>query len=188
LYIRLNQTIKKVLDDLEAFQFNTAIAALMEFLNDLTEYRSQLTANSSQPPTDPRSPTTDNRPPATGHRPPTPDPVFGFALGRLIYLLAPFTPHLAEELWRQTGHTDSILDQSLPDYDPAAVLFDQVEIPVQVNGKLRSRLLVTRGLPEEEIRKLALADTRIQEYTKGQNVMKVIYIPNRLVNVVVSSK
>ena len=167
LYIRLNQTIKKVLDDLEGFQFNTAIAALMEFLNDLTEYRSQLTANSSQP---------------------TTDPVFGFALSRLIYLLAPFTPHLAEELWHQTGHADSIIEQRLPDYDHAAVQFDQVEIPVQVNGKLRSRLVVARGLPEEEIRKLALADAKIQEYTKGQNVMKVIYIPNRLVNVVVGSR
>jgi leucyl-tRNA synthetase len=166
LYIRLNQTVKKVLDDLEAFQFNTAIAALMEFLNDLTTY------SSSQSP----SP-----------RPLTPDPIFGYALGRLIYLLAPFTPHLAEELWRQTGHSDSIIEQRLPDYDPAAIQFDQVEIPVQVNGKLRSKLVTARNLPEDEIRKLALADAKIQEYTKGQNVMKVIYIPNRLVNVVVRS-
>ena len=182
LYIRLNQTIKKVLDDLEAFQFNTAIAALMEFLNDLTEYQSARAQERKSASSAPALDHSTTRP--LGH---SEDSVFGFALGRLIYLLAPFTPHLAEELWRQTGHTDSIIEQRLPDYDPAAVQFDQVEIPVQVNGKLRSRLMVARGLPEEEIRKLALADTRIQEYTKGQNVMKVIYIPNRLVNIVVSS-
>ena len=177
LYIRLNQTIKKVRDDLESFQFNTAIAALMEFLNDLTEYASRMTPNALR-----------QNPPASSVERPASSEVFGFALGRLIYLLAPFTPHLAEELWHQTGHSDSIIEQRLPDYDPAAVQFDQVEIPVQVNGKLRSRLVVARRLPEPEIRKLALADSKVQEYTKGQNVMKVIYIPDRLVNIVVSRK
>jgi leucyl-tRNA synthetase len=183
LYIRLNQTIKKVLDDLESFQFNTAIAALMEFLNDLTEFQSTRAQARRSASSDSTLDHSATRP--LGH---PEDSVFGFALGRLIYLLAPFAPHLAEELWHQTGHSDSILDQRLPDYDPAAVQFDQVEIPIQVNGKLRSRLVVARGLPEAEIRKLALADSRTLEYTKGAQVMKVIYIPNRLVNIVVSSK
>jgi leucyl-tRNA synthetase len=154
LYIRLNQTIKKVGDDLEGFQFNTAIAAIMEFLNELTAFEDK----SSK--------------------------VFGFALDRMIYLLAPFTPHLAEELWHQTGRAGTIIEQRFPDYDPAAVAFDQIEIPIQVNGRLRSRLVVARNLPEPEIRKLALADVRVIEHTRGQIVKKVIYVPNRLVNVV----
>jgi leucyl-tRNA synthetase len=158
LYIRLNQTVKKVIDDVEAFQFNTAIAALMEFLNDLTGFK------------DPAR------------------PVFGFALSRVIYLLAPFAPHLAEELWHQTGGTDTLFRQRLPGYDPAAIAFDQIEIPVQVNGKLRSKLTVPQGLGESDIRDRALSDSRVQEHLKGGEVKKIIYIPNRLVNIVVSGK
>jgi leucyl-tRNA synthetase len=157
LYVRLNQTIKKVIDDLEGFQFNTAIAAIMEFLNDLTVPEART------------------------------NKVFGFALHQLIPLLAPFTPHLAEELWHQTGNTGTILDRRLPEYDPAAIGFDEIEIPVQVNGRLRSKLLAARDSAEDEIRRLALADAKVQEHTKGQPVVKVIYIPNRLVNIVVRS-
>jgi leucyl-tRNA synthetase len=155
LYIRLNQTIRKVTDDLEGFQFNTGIAALMEFLNDLVAFADRQSK------------------------------VFGWALNRMMYLLAPFTPHLAEELWHQAGGQGTILDQRLPGHDPSAVKFDEIEIPIQVNGKLRSKLVVARGLPPAEIEKLTLADAKVQQFVHGQAVKKIIYIPDRLVNLVV---
>jgi leucyl-tRNA synthetase len=158
LYIRLNQTIKKVIEDLDGFQFNTSIAAIMEFLNDLTAFENRQSM------------------------------VFGFALNRLIPLLAPFTPHLAEELWHQAGNTDTVFAQQMPDFDKSAVSFDEIEIPVQVNGRLRSKLAVPRGTPEAKIKEMALADTKVSEFTKDLAVKKVIYVPDRLVNVVVGPK
>jgi leucyl-tRNA synthetase len=154
LYIRLNQTVKKMTEDAEAFQFNTAIATVMEFLNDLTGFADKTR------------------------------PVFGYAMSRVVYLLAPFAPHLAEELWHLLGRDGTILDQRLPGFDPAAVSFDEIEIPIQVDGKLRSRLQVARDLPRPEIERLALADPRVREFSQGRTVRKLVYIPNRLVNIV----
>jgi leucyl-tRNA synthetase len=155
LYIRLNQTIRKVTEDLGSLQFNTAIAAIMEFLNDLTAFEDRQSR------------------------------VFGFALNRLVYLLSPFAPHLAEELWCQIGGKRTILEERFPGFDPGAVSFDQVEIPVQVNGRLRSKLVVARGTAQAEIEKLALADAKVAEFTRGKSIRKVIHIKDRLVNVVV---
>ncbi len=155
LYIRLNQTIRKVVADSEAFQYNTAIAAQMEFLNDLYGFEN------------------------------TESPVFGFALGRLIYLLAPFAPHLAEELWhRAKPDAGSLFDERFPSWDEKFTTFDMMTIPVQVNGKLRARLEVPRTASEEEIRKLALADPGVAEHIGGKDVKKVIYVKGRLVSVV----
>jgi leucyl-tRNA synthetase len=112
--------------------------------------------------------------------------VFGFALNRIICLLAPFAPHLAEELWSQAGGKDTVLNQRFPGYDASAIGFDTIEIPVQVNGKLRARLVVVRGLAQAEIEKQALADAKVQEFTSGKSIRKVVYITDRLVNLVVA--
>jgi leucyl-tRNA synthetase len=154
LYIRLNQTIKKVVTDTEAFQYNTAIAALMEFLNDLYSFVDKKSK------------------------------VFGFALNRVILMLAPFAPHLAEEFWNQAGNKNSIFAERFPDYDKKAVSFDEMTIPIQINGKLRSKVVVPVGTSEEEIKKLAFKDKKVIEYTKGKEVKRVIYIANKLLSIV----
>ncbi|MEO0020117.1 MAG: leucine--tRNA ligase [candidate division WOR-3 bacterium] len=155
LYIYLNQTHQKVIKDSENFQFNTAISALMEFLNRLylfTERKS---------------------------------PVFGFALSRFLLLLSPFAPHLAEELWHQLyPDRGSIFSERLPDYDERFLVFDTMEIPVQINGKLRSRVVVSRSSSESEVKEAALRDETVAAYIQGRKISRVIYVPNRLINIV----
>ncbi|MEO0115039.1 MAG: leucine--tRNA ligase [candidate division WOR-3 bacterium] len=154
LYIRLNQTIKKVITDTEAFQYNTAIAGLMEFLNDLYAFNDK----KSQ--------------------------VFAFALNRFVLLLAPFAPHLAEELWHQIGNEKTIFLEPFPTYDEKATSFAEMTIPIQINGKLRSKLVVPVGTTEETIKKLAFEDKKVIEYTQGKTVTRIIYIPNKLLSIV----
>lgn len=155
LYIRLNQTIKKVQEDIEGFQYNTAVAALMEFLNDLYLYKEKKAS------------------------------VFNFALNRFIRLLAPFAPHLAEELYHLTpADKGSIFEEPFPDYDKAALSFPELTIPIQINGKLRSKIVVALGTDEPTVKETALKDKKVQEYLKGQRIKRIIYIPNRLLNIV----
>ncbi len=158
LYIRLNQTHRKVITDAESFQFNTAISALMELLNFLYSF------------------------PDRG------SPVYRFTLGRFVHLLAPFAPHLAEELWhRFYPEKGSIFEEPLPGWDERFVQFDTMEIPVQVNGKLRARLVVPRDCAEAEIKERALNSDDVQPHIQGKQVLRVIYIPQRVVNIVVRS-
>jgi leucyl-tRNA synthetase len=158
-YIRLNQTIAKTVADCEGFQFNTAIAAQMEFLNDLSAFADRDSA------------------------------VYGFALGQLIYLLAPFTPHLAEELWhRARPDAGSLFGERFPEADPKFLVFDEMVIPVQVDGKLRDRVSVPRTATEEEVKKAALESAGVAAYLAGRHVAKVIYVKDRLVNVVLAKE
>jgi leucyl-tRNA synthetase len=161
LYIKLNQMIKKVTEDSETMQFNTAIAALMELLNELTSF---------------------------------PDPgklVFRFALGSYIILLSPFAPHLAEEIWHMLApwKESSIFEERWVGYDSSALTYEEVTIPIQVNGRLRSKIAVPADTPEDKIKEAALADPKIRPYTEGHEITKVIYVTakNRggLVNIVV---
>jgi leucyl-tRNA synthetase len=159
LYIRLNQTHAKVIADCEAFQFNTAIAAQMEFLNDLSAFADREST------------------------------VFGSALGRLISLLAPFAPHLAEELWHKARpDAGSLFCERFPEVDAKFLAFDEMVIPVQVDGKLRDRLSVPRTATEEEVKKAALACAGIAPYVAGRRVAKVIYVKDRLVNIVMAKE
>jgi len=159
LYIRLNQMLQKVIADTEAFQYNTAIAAQMEFLNDLYGFEG------------------------------TDSPVFGFCLGRLPFCLAPFAPHLAEELWhRARPDAGSLFDERFPEVDAKFLAFDEMVIPVQVDGKLRDRVSVPRTSTEAEVKKVALECAGVAAYLAGRRVAKVIYVKDRLVNVVLAKE
>ena len=151
----LHATIQQVTEDFDSLSFNTAIAALMELLNELR----------------------------AGGRVPTLDEVRPF-----VVMLGPIAPHLAEELWAVLGGEASLFDHaSWPAFDPAKLVTDQVELPVQVNGKLRGTISVPRGADEESAREVALADEGVQRHVTDGQIVKAIYVPDRLLNFVVRS-
>ena len=148
---KLHRTIRKVSADTEALQYNTAIAAMMEYVNVLRD---------------------------TGHG-------TRETLEPLIVMLAPYAPHIAEELWEVMGHKTSVFEAKWPSYDERLASAGDVEIAVQVNGKLRSRLVVPRGMAEKDVLARVLADEAVKKFVDGQKVKKVIYVQDRLVNLVV---
>jgi leucyl-tRNA synthetase len=162
---KLHQTIKRVSDDFQGrWHFNTSIAAIMELVNELylAEERGVRT-------------------PAEG----LPKSLLADVQRDLVLLLAPFAPYLAHELWEILGEKGSLLKAPWPKYDPALAKEDEIEIPVQVNGKLRSVVVVPAGSPEEIIREVALADPKIQAAVAGKQIVKKIVVPGKLVNIVV---
>ena len=100
-------------------------------------------------------------------------------------LLSPFTPHIAEELWQQLGHHDSILRQPWPPYDALLTQEDEVTIVIQVNGRVRSRFTAPASMAEDDLREAALGHERIQEWIAGKGIRKVVVVPQKLVNIVV---
>jgi len=160
LWRKTYQTIRKVTGDIEqSWQFNTAIAAVMELSNTF--------ADSSAMAADPRR--------AAVQR---------FALESMVRLLGPFVPHVAEELWQMMGHQGGIIRAGWPSYDEAACREDVVELGVQVNGKLRGRVTVEADADDATVEKLALAEENIRKAIGSATVRKVIVIKNRLVNIV----
>ncbi|HEX2843960.1 MAG TPA: leucine--tRNA ligase, partial [Candidatus Limnocylindria bacterium] len=150
-------TIDAVTEDYETLQFNTAISRLMELTNALVRARETGLADS---------------------------PAYAEAVDLLLVLMAPVTPHIAEELWARRGHEYSVHTQAWPPADPELAAAETIELPVQVDGKLRDRLVVTPDTPAEEIERMALASEHVQRYLAGREPMRVIQIPGRLVNVV----
>src|SRR5262249_15056904 len=104
------------------------------------------------------------------------------AMEKLVLLLSPLAPHIAEELWQLLGHADSLAREPWPAFDPAAVREDSVEVPVQINGKLRARVVVPLGASRADTEQAARDDARIAELLAGQNVVKVVVVPGRMVN------
>ncbi len=153
-----HQTIKKVTEDMERLRFNTMIAALMEFTNYLTKLKEAGTVNDSD---------------------------WRESTAILLKLLAPTAPHLAEELWQRTGHEYSIHNQSWPQWDEEMARDEEITLVVQVNGKLRDRITVPASISEDEAKQLALERERVKAYLEGKEIVKTIYVPGRLVNVVV---
>ncbi len=100
-------------------------------------------------------------------------------------MLAPFAPHFAEECWERLGHTESVFDASWPGWDEGLVVEDQVEVVVQVNGKTRSKVQVARDADEETVVAAALRDAAVGRFVEGKTVRKRVYVPNRLLNLVV---
>ncbi|WP_286680135.1 leucine--tRNA ligase [Tepidanaerobacter sp. EBM-49] len=159
-YIRriTHKTIKKVTEDIgERFNFNTAISAIMEMVNELSDYKDRDISKK----------------------------VLSESLDTLLLLLAPFAPHLAEELWHKLGHMRSVYLEKWPSYDAAAILEDEIEIVVQVNGKVRDKIVIPVNTPEEEVKEAALKQERIAPYIKDKKIIKVISVPGKLVNIVV---
>ncbi|MBU5488213.1 leucine--tRNA ligase [Clostridium sp. MSJ-8] len=150
--------IKGVTEDADKMQFNTAIARMMEFVNALSKYIQEDTKNLEF----------------------LKETVLDF-----IRLLAPFAPHFSEEQWSIMGMTTSVFNESWPTFDPSALIKDEVEIAIQINGKIKSRINVASNLTEDEIKEAALNDSTIKENTEGKNIVKVIVIKGRLVNIVV---
>lgn len=157
LHRATHTTIAGVTDDYEAFHFNTAIAKLMELTNAVTRARESGLARTD---------------------------AYAEAVDTLLLLLAPAAPHITEELWKRRSRPYSIHQQPWPVADPALTAADTIELPVQVDGKLREKLVVTPDTPAAEIEQMALASERVQVYLQGRTPRRVIQIPGKLVNIV----
>jgi leucyl-tRNA synthetase len=160
----IHEAIRRVTGDIERdFHFNTAISAIMELVNALTEWeRTSLEGVSREE--------------RCG--------LLREAVETALLLLGPVCPHLAEELWERLGHTESLFRERWPAPDPQALAREAVEIVVQVNGRVRGRLTVDVDAAEQQVRDLALADQKIRPWLDGREVMRVVVVPGRLVNVV----
>lgn len=159
---KTHQTIRKVTEDIEErFHFNTAISAIMELVNAI--YLVDLKATEGP------------------HR----DAVVREAIETAIKLLSPITPHIGEELWRHLGFEQSVLDAAWPQYDASVATEEEMVIVIQVNGKLRSKMMVPVSMPEAQIKELAQDDERVRQWTEGKVVKKVVYVPRKLVNMVI---
>ena len=153
---KTHKMIKAITEDIERFSFNTAIAKLMEFTNYLYEIKkSSKISNSS------------------------------LVISNFLIMLSPFAPHIADELWHQLGNKESICKQSWPTYDPVLIIETEVTIAVQVNGKLRDTIVVPADAAEEQIRAKALASDKVKHFIEGKQVIKLIVVPGKLVNIVV---
>jgi leucyl-tRNA synthetase len=106
-------------------------------------------------------------------------------LENFVLVLAPFAPHLAEELWQKLGHTDSLAYEPFPVYDPAKLVETTVEVVLQLNGKIRSKISVEKDTPEHQLEALCRADDQIRKYLDGKEIVKTIVVKNKLVNLVV---
>ncbi|NTU80728.1 MAG: leucine--tRNA ligase [Chloroflexales bacterium] len=153
-----HQTILRVENDIREFKFNTMVAALMEFTNGLYKARDAGLAGT---------------------------PAWGAAIETLMLLAAPVAPHIAEELWARTGHAYSVHQQAWPVADPALAAEDEIEIVLQVNGKVRDKLTVPAGAGEAQLHDLAMASERVKGHVGDKTIRKVIVVPGKLVNVVV---
>ena len=174
---KTHDTIRRVSGDLDPrVHLNTAVSALMELVNDSYAYceRTRLGPFADAP--DDAARGSEAPAGALG--------VVREAIEALILMLAPFTPHLAEELWEAIGHAGGVTAAGWPAFDADIARAELVELPVQVNGKVRARLSVPVETPEAEVQRLALADLHVQARTSGQQVVRVIVVPRRLVNVV----
>jgi leucyl-tRNA synthetase len=175
-----NLAIKKVGKDIgERFNFNTAISAIMEFVNALYKYREQTAPDAASAPADEGGQNTQETQTARNAA------LVKRALDDLVLILSPFTPHLCEELWELTGHEASLYGAPWPEYDEAALMADEVIIVVQVNGKVKGKLSVASGLDAAELETVAASSDMVDKLAAGREIVKIVAVPDRLVNVVV---
>jgi leucyl-tRNA synthetase len=154
---KLHQTIERVTADFDTrWHFNTSLAGIMELTNELYALEEKLSPG-----------------------------VLGECLRRLTLLLEPFAPHLSEELWESLGEQGPVLDVSWPPFDPVLAREDSAEIPVQVNGKMRGKVTVAADAAEDVVLASAKADENVARHLEGKTVRKVIYVPNRMLNLIV---
>ena len=156
----LHRAIKKVTEDLDGkFNFNTAISTVMELVNAMYQFKDSHDTVQSE--------------------------LAKELVEKLTLLLAPFVPHITEEIWHECGFEGSVHATSWPTYEESALVVDEVEVAVQVNGKVRDKLTVSVSLSKEELEAAAKALPRVQEFTEGKTVVKVIVVPKKLINIVV---
>ncbi|NUN00787.1 MAG: leucine--tRNA ligase [Bryobacteraceae bacterium] len=154
---KLHQTVRKITGDFESrWHFNTSVAAFMELVNEIYAAENELSG-----------------------------PVLAEVLEKLVLLLAPFAPYLAEEMWEELGRSGPVFKQPWPEYDPELAREEEAEIVIQVNGKMRGKMMVPFGMEKTILEQHALNDEKIQALLQGKQVVKVIVIPDRLVNLVV---
>lgn len=156
-YVR-HFSIKGISEDAEKFQFNTCIARIMEFTNALNKYLNEDTKNKE---------------------------FLKESIDDFVRILAPFAPHFSEEMWNVLGNSFSIFNEAWPTFDPAALIKDEVEIAIQVNGKIKARINIPANLDDKTIEAEALNNSSIKDITNGKTIVKVIVIKGRLVNIVV---
>jgi leucyl-tRNA synthetase len=155
IYIKLNQTIRRVDESFERLQFNTAISALMDLLRDFEV--GQIKNNELN----------------------------DCIILKAIQMAAPLAPHVAEELWEQTGHSESVFKSRWPIYDSEAVQGESIAVAVQVNGKLRDTVTVPVDAGQSEVEAAAFASAKVQAHTQGKEIAKKVYVPGRLLSIVV---
>ena len=155
----LHQTVRKCYNDLDKFKFNTAIASLMELTNHLNRVWSDSSIDAE---------------------------TWRECTKKLMLMLAPMAPHMTEELWGMNGHSYSIHQQEFPSWDDDLAAEDVITLVLQVNGKVRDKIEVDAGIEESEAQALALASPKIQSFVEGKSVVKSVYVPSRLVNIVVA--
>ncbi len=159
---KLHQTIRKITQDFAGrWHFNTSIAAIMELMNELTAADTAI---------------------VDGRIPPN---VVANVLESLVLMLAPFAPHLASELWEQIGRQDAVLRHPWPKFDEALAREDEIEVPVQINGKLRALIKVPVDASKEALEAAARADEKVQAALAGKTIVKVIVVAGKLINFVV---
>jgi len=159
LAFRLNNAIKRCTDDIGGrFNFNTAISSIMELVNELYKYKEKAEINEG---------------------------LAANAIKTLILILAPFTPHICEEMWQHLGNPESLYHEQWPKYDESALVRDVVEVVVQINGKVKDRLSVASGMDKEEFEKYCLQSEKIDALVAGKQIVKVITVPDKLLNIVI---
>lgn len=157
---KTHQTIKKVTQDIEKdYHFNTAIAALMELVNDMSSFNCVTDKDMAD---------------------------LSFSIKNTLIMLAPFAPHIAEELWEAIGEKNSIFEHPWPLWNEDLAKEEQIELVVQVNGKLRAKIVVPAGLPDADAKKRAIEDAKIKELIDGREIKKVIVVKGKLVNIVIN--
>ena len=153
---KLHQVIRKVTSDFETrWHFNTSIASVMELVNELYALEADLSGKSLRE-----------------------------ILEKLTLLLGPFAPYLTQELWSELGKSGPVFRQPWPEFDPDLAQEEEAEMPVQINGKLRGRIRIPFGATKELSEQRALADDKIQQFLQGKQIVKIIVIPDKLVNIV----
>ena len=166
LIIKLNQTIKKVTESIEDdYHFNTSIAATMELINETQDFKVNVLEGGKA--------TSESK------------KIFGEVVKNIVVMLSPFTPHFCDELWEEMGNTGYLFNEAWPEYKEELTKSSDVVIAVQVNGKVRGTVEVPRGTAKEEVEKAALEIENVKKHMEGKTLMKVIVVPEKIVNIVV---
>ena len=160
---KLHQTVRKVGEHIETFQFNTAVAAIMELLNEIYAYAPLEKETLSE-----------------GLEP----AVVSELAETLTLLMAPFAPHLGEEIWQRLGHRDTVYRAGWPAFDPEAAASESVNVMVQVNGKIRDKVVVPLDCDEETVKASALASEKVQQHLAGRPIVKVVFVRNKMLSIV----